>query len=37
MTDSPGNGLGTLNQPNVLFICTDQQRADHNGFMGTTL
>jgi len=21
-------------QPNVLFIITDQQRADHNGFMG---
>ena len=20
--------------PNVLFICTDQQRADHAGFMG---
>ena len=20
--------------PNVLFVITDQQRADHNGFMG---
>ncbi|MFT5134418.1 MAG: arylsulfatase A-like enzyme, partial [Gammaproteobacteria bacterium] len=23
--------------PNVLFIITDQQRADHNGFMGNTI
>ncbi len=24
-------------RPNVLFICTDQQRADHNGFMGNQI
>jgi arylsulfatase A-like enzyme len=23
-----------MDKPNVLFICTDQQRADHAGFMG---
>ena len=25
---------GERNHPNLLFICTDQQRADHAGFMG---
>ena len=25
---------GTMAQPNILFVITDQQRADHTGFMG---
>ncbi len=25
---------GTMAQPNILFVITDQQRADHAGFMG---
>lgn len=26
-----------MSRPNVLFIITDQQRADHNGFMGNSV
>ena len=25
---------GMMAQPNILFVITDQQRADHAGFMG---
>jgi len=32
MTDSSG-----MQNPNVLFLITDQQRADHNGFMGNSV
>ena len=26
-----------MTQPNILFVITDQQRADHVGFMGNTV
>ena len=32
--DKVGNLSGKRSGPNVLFIITDQQRADNNGFMG---
>ncbi len=34
MTDAPSE---PVRQPNVLFIITDQQRADHTGFMGNEI
>ena len=34
MTAAPD---GTSEQPNVLFIITDQQRADHAGFAGNDI
>ena len=32
--DKVENLSGKRSGPNVLFIITDQQRADNNGFMG---
>lgn len=30
------DNLDMTNRPNILVFCTDQQRADHLGFLGTT-
>lgn len=34
---NPGNDSADATPPNFLFICTDQQRADHTGFGGNPL
>lgn len=36
-TNGSNGAGGGRRQPNVLFICTDQQRADHTGFMGNSV